>query len=708
MKLVLKRFIYAVLVCLMVDTSELRAQQGQLVNNSNDSINQLEFARFSYLTGHYNDAFQTFLRFTLKHKSNTKSDWIKFRGAAVLLGNQELEKVDGLYLMYGDPMWRDQILVNVDISNGDFKAHRLDWNTDEFEEFAPVFLLNRLYFTSSRPNLNMDLGKYHLNQQAYYDVYWLDSSGNPHNGNLFSAKFAGELFNSHLHDGPFTSLPDGSRIVLTRNAPTKQGELGLALFESEYNSEKKQYSKWKRIKNLPNRYNCQHPFFDEVTGQLYFSSDMPGGYGGFDIYKMEYTQSGWSNPVNLGKSINTAGDEVFPTIYKERFFFSSNGYKSTGNLDIMLKDEFGTRELERFNSIWDDYYPLFLTDSSGYFCSNRFNGFATDDILAFKYLEFPKLRTIEFIFDYVVSDTVLTKVKINVGGRDSIFEVLGSNFKLSLPLQVDLKHIEISYKTEGFNPVDTKIGIPESEEKTIRLAAEKIPEKAIPVLVLDVREDPNIIPTGVGNLRINFSIDGIDFSKDSGSIFAGNFTESMPIWSEKSFIWLSYTVTYKGYLKLSDSLKLNITDLDTIYLNMFSPRLNSLQKTKEGIDIGKYYNVGMIYFDVNKYNIREDAAIELNKIIKALNENPEISIELGSHTDCRGSTASNEKLSHQRAESSARYIVEKGNIRSERISYKGYGESQIINKCVDGIPCTPEEHALNRRTEFKITNIKLD
>ena len=279
---------------------------------------------------------------------------------------------------------------------------------------------------------------------------------------------------------------------------------------------------------------------------------------------------------------------------------------------------------------------------------------------------------------------------------------------MSIPIQLDLTDLAITYKSEGFYTADTFLRITKQGENTIRLTAEKIPPKPIPTLVLDVREDPNEIPSGIGKLRINFSTNGVDFTTDSGVLNMGNFTRSMPTWVDKDFIWVHYTITYKGYLNLSDSLKLNITGLDTIYLDMFSPRLKSLQHTQQGIDIGKYYNVGMIYFDVNKYNIREDASVELNKIIKALNENPEISIELGSHTDCRGTTLSNEKLSQQRAESSAKYIIEMGGIQSQRITYKGYGESQIINKCVDGVSCTPEEHALNRRTEFKITNVELD
>jgi outer membrane protein OmpA-like peptidoglycan-associated protein len=112
-----------------------------------------------------------------------------------------------------------------------------------------------------------------------------------------------------------------------------------------------------------------------------------------------------------------------------------------------------------------------------------------------------------------------------------------------------------------------------------------------------------------------------------------------------------------------------------------------------------------IYFDLGKFNIRKDAGIELDKIVKVMNENPTMVIELGSHTDCRGTIAANEKLSSNRATSSAQYI--KTRITNpERISGKGYGETMLLNDCGCEGPkkstCTEPEHQLNRRTEFII------
>jgi outer membrane protein OmpA-like peptidoglycan-associated protein len=108
-----------------------------------------------------------------------------------------------------------------------------------------------------------------------------------------------------------------------------------------------------------------------------------------------------------------------------------------------------------------------------------------------------------------------------------------------------------------------------------------------------------------------------------------------------------------------------------------------------------------IYYDFDQWSIRSDAAIELDKLVKIMNENPTIWIELGSHTDSRGKDAYNLKLSQKRAESAVQYIISKG-IDKNRITAKGYGESQLLNRCANGIECNDAEHQLNRRTEFKI------
>jgi outer membrane protein OmpA-like peptidoglycan-associated protein len=108
-----------------------------------------------------------------------------------------------------------------------------------------------------------------------------------------------------------------------------------------------------------------------------------------------------------------------------------------------------------------------------------------------------------------------------------------------------------------------------------------------------------------------------------------------------------------------------------------------------------------IYYDFDKWDILPESEIELDKLVKVMNDNPSWKVELGSHTDCRGSDSYNEVLSQKRSESAVTYIVEQG-ISKNRIVAKGYGESQLVNECDDGVDCTDEQHRKNRRTEFKI------
>jgi outer membrane protein OmpA-like peptidoglycan-associated protein len=131
---------------------------------------------------------------------------------------------------------------------------------------------------------------------------------------------------------------------------------------------------------------------------------------------------------------------------------------------------------------------------------------------------------------------------------------------------------------------------------------------------------------------------------------------------------------------------------DTIYLELIF----------EKIIIDKPIVIKNIYYDFDKWNIRKDAAIELDKIVTILLENPDIIIELGSHTDARGTFYYNDNLSQNRAESAVRYIIDNG-ISEDRITAKTYGENFPVNKCIDGVFCSEEDYQLNRRTEFKVT-----
>ncbi len=123
---------------------------------------------------------------------------------------------------------------------------------------------------------------------------------------------------------------------------------------------------------------------------------------------------------------------------------------------------------------------------------------------------------------------------------------------------------------------------------------------------------------------------------------------------------------------------------------------------KEGDDLFQVLNLNPIYFDLDKHNIRPDAALELAKVYAVLEKYPEMEIDIRSHTDSRASHRYNETLSSNRAKSTAQWLIDNG-INRNRLTWKGYGETQLINGCADGVDCSEAEHQANRRSEFIIT-----
>jgi outer membrane protein OmpA-like peptidoglycan-associated protein len=121
-----------------------------------------------------------------------------------------------------------------------------------------------------------------------------------------------------------------------------------------------------------------------------------------------------------------------------------------------------------------------------------------------------------------------------------------------------------------------------------------------------------------------------------------------------------------------------------------------------GGDLADVFGINLIYFDLDKWNIRDDAAIDLAKILDVLQQYPTMKIDIRSHTDSRATSEYNMKLSDRRAKSTKEWLIKNG-IKADRLTAKGYGETQLVNKCADGVECTEAEHQLNRRSQFIIT-----
>ncbi|HKK82444.1 MAG TPA: OmpA family protein, partial [Prolixibacteraceae bacterium] len=145
----------------------------------------------------------------------------------------------------------------------------------------------------------------------------------------------------------------------------------------------------------------------------------------------------------------------------------------------------------------------------------------------------------------------------------------------------------------------------------------------------------------------------------------------------------------KGYLNQTKRVNSNFEGLkrDTIFM---------MKR-----EINRTFVLENIYYDLDKWDILPEAEDELDKLVAIMKENPTLVVELGSHTDSRGSDKYNLLLSQRRSNSAVEYIVSQGISRS-RIVAKGYGETQLVNHCSNGVKCSDSEHRKNRRTEFKI------
>lgn len=169
---------------------------------------------------------------------------------------------------------------------------------------------------------------------------------------------------------------------------------------------------------------------------------------------------------------------------------------------------------------------------------------------------------------------------------------------------------------------------------------------------------------------------------------------------ESGYFVLSYNVSTRG--RTHSKVFHIVFEMDEIVLNKAI-----LIESEEGLSLTDPDNTRLknIYYDFDKWDIRNDAILELDRLVWLFKDNPELTIEISAHTDSRGSDDYNLQLSQKRADAVVAYIIDRG-VNPDMLISKGYGESQLVNKCVNGVPCTEEEHQENRRSEFKVVEIK--
>lgn len=505
----------------------------------------------------------------------------------------------------------------IEAQSGRYRLSDLPINSAN-SDFAPMFYQGSLVFASNREVGGKPVKMVHdWNNQPFLDLYLAGDDQDKGSVDAFSS-----VLNSKYHESTAVFSKDGNTVYFTRNNYTdkkyKQDSKGTNLLKLYYS--KREKGKWSKAKEVPfnsDEYNVAHPALSKDEKTLYFASDMPGGEGLSDLYKVSVDGDSFGEPESLGEDINTEGRETFPFVAKNGdFYFASDGHPGLGGLDIFVLEpnedgSFGEgyNVGKPVNSSMDDFtFVINTTTNVGYFASNREGGMGGDDIYSFVQTKEPIKKCIQSL-----AGTVRDK------DNDEI--IAGAN-------------------------------------------------------VVWVDADNNVLGEQVTGADGSFDFGEVECS--TGYAIRAKKEEYDP--DETSF------VTGEGFNEQINK---------TLYLTPKTPFV-------VGADLTKILDLNPIYFDLDKSFIRNDASIELQKVITVMREYPNMKIDVRSHTDSRSSDSYNAALSQRRNTSTIQYIVTQGGINASRITGRGYGESQLLNRCADGVACSEEEHQLNRRSEFII------
>lgn len=274
--------------------------------------------------------------------------------------------------------------------DADYKLTDLTMNTNA-QDFGTAYYDGKIVYTSSDARPKMIKRKYNWNGQPYLNLYIAEVE----NGQLEKRKFFDKQYNSKMHDGPASFSNNGTFMAMTSNNASDKSEdkmVELQIFTSNFDG--KDWSDPVPFIHNNLGYSVGHPYLLADGNTMYFVSDMPGGFGGTDLYKTTKIGNGaWSKPENLGNQINTESDELFPFVDETNqvLWFASNGHFGLGGLDIfnsaMNGSSWSTVENPGapLNTRYDDY--AFISDAKthkGYISSNRVDGSGLDDIYAFE------------------------------------------------------------------------------------------------------------------------------------------------------------------------------------------------------------------------------------------------------------------------------------------------------------------------------------
>jgi len=502
--------------------------------------------------------------------------------------------------------------------------------------------------------------------------------------------------NTLFNDGAFT-FDTVNSIAYWTTCTEKPGS--CLIYWSEYLSESHKWTKPSKISFMNLKFSYGHPFISEDGNTLYFTSNMPGGYGKNDIWKITKKTDGiWGVPVNLGEDINTGKNDMFPSVYGDTLlFYATEGLNTFGGLDIYFSIKQGVKFLSPvniglpLNSAADDF-SLVISDfgNGGYFCSNR-NINTSDDIYRFN--GFPIKIVIEGTIMHEIDSLPIPEAYIISKNENDIVDTIISNTDGKYLMNIDAysKYRISVYKSGYFK-----------EERIINTYSNELIIASTPQLEVDFYLSKKSYPCGIKgkitNKENNNPMQGVKVEIANSTGFSTYVTSNLS--GEYFFEGLKPNTIYTiktgktGYFSESRVCTLPKVQGATVFSksNGYDMDFQMLHiQTKEEIILSN------IYYDFNKASLRQTSKIELNKLASMLIETPNVIIQINSHTDSRGKSNYNLRLSADRANSVVNYLVSMG-VGRNRLIAKGYGESMLLIPNAN----TEDEHQANRRTTFSI------
>jgi hypothetical protein len=576
-----------------------------------------------------------------------------------------------------------------------------------YAEFGATWLgSGRVAFVSSRNEpVGIERRAAH-NAQPFMDIYVAEVTPD---GDLFDAKPMGGNIRSRMHEGPLTASAAGDVIWFTRN----QGTPGSFLRPSREVSRLGIYmaravaDKYEVVEDFPFNnasFSFAHPALSRDGRSLYFVSDMPGGYGGADIYVTRLEGGEWGEPVNLGPTINTERDELFPFLAVDgTLYFSSNGHPGLGGLDIHAalpspKGGFAPpiNVGAPVNGPKDDF--AFIMDPAGkwgFFSSNRPGGQGDDDIYGFR-MHAPLEQGFLCMGQVIDDEYEIPVIAAEVELRDEQGKLLASTVtdgrgEYSFPVEKDRTY-KIVARMKGRYDGERYINTGNiEEEQIITRDIHLVADAGIWMRGVVGYKDQQGFIEGMTVSVVNLSsFHAESRTTDEGGAF------SMRLQSNEEFEVLFEKT---GFFSLS-------VPLSTVGMRQGIIDMNEARELRfERIEIGTPIPLKHLRWELGKANLDPIARTELDALAERLLVNPALLIEVAVHSDARGEADVELYLSRKRAEAIAAYLLAKG-IPKERVSAKGYGNTRILNHCVAGVSCTEEEHAVNRRTTYTVVAIQ--